>query len=458
VAETVINILPQKNEVKVAAPKIVAKEDAPKVNVQKNTEAPQVAAETKISSTAPVVPKEIIIYSNKANQESVQPLAATVANTSPTSENYVTVDAATGVATLQGIKIIGTVDFTGAEVRGLRQTVVNNYSSGAPMVVYNSTTKENETWQTLSGQTGGVSNFWSVGKDLTVGQNASVASILTVGTASSNGSLTVNGAATITGATTFSGATTLSGASTLSSDLTVNGNTTLGDSSGDTVTINGRLSTLNVSDGSTTSSLSKNSFYIAADSSNALGKFYVDSSGNVSASGTITSVGGITMSGHLNPSSENLYDVGSSSTQWRYGNFQGGLLVADGSNTSTLVNTSLIIAQGSGNNLGKFYIDSSGNTFTSGTLQTTGSILTYGNVTSTGNIYPASNAEASLGGFGAAFNNVFASGTVYGNAANFTGNVTLGDNAGDSITIGGKVDAGPSLLPLSANATASSEL
>ncbi|MFA5175561.1 MAG: hypothetical protein WC430_04080, partial [Patescibacteria group bacterium] len=42
-----------------------------------------------------------------------------------------------------------------------------------------------------------------------------------------------------------------------------------------------------VSDGSTTSTLTKNSLTIAKDSSNALGKFYIDASGNVSVSGTI---------------------------------------------------------------------------------------------------------------------------------------------------------------------------
>ena len=94
---------------------------------------------------------------------------------------------------------------------------------------------------------------------------------------------------------------------------------------GDIVTINGRLSTLNVSDGSTTTSTLTRNSQGSGDSSNAVGKFYVDSDGNVTASGTINSLGGTTFGGHLNPASDNLYDIGASSTQWRYGNFQGGL-------------------------------------------------------------------------------------------------------------------------------------
>lgn len=47
---------------------------------------------------------------------------------------------------------------------------------------------------------------------------------------------------------------------------------------------NGNITT---NDGTTSSTLTKNSLIIAKDSSNGLGKFYVDSSGNVSASGTI---------------------------------------------------------------------------------------------------------------------------------------------------------------------------
>ncbi|MEK9183375.1 MAG: hypothetical protein AAB849_02600 [Patescibacteria group bacterium] len=376
VAETVINILSKKNSVKIVAPKPAVKKAVQKSAVKENAVTPASAVEVNVlpivpivvqkektkKQSVPIVSKEIIIYSNKANQESVQPLVATAVKASTFGNsvfetikskgdvsvgNEIVIDAATGIATLKGIKIIGTVDFTGADVKGFKQTVVNNYSSGAPMVVYNSTTKENETWQNLSGNAGGVSTHWSVGKDLTVGQNATVASGLTIGTASANGSLTVNGATTITGATTFSSALTLSSGATLSGDLTVNGNTTLGDAAGDTITVNGRLSTLNVSNGSTTSSLARNSFYIGDTAGTGYGVFYIDSSGNTSVSGTV------------NLSNTTLGVVSSTAANLR--------LAADGGNQLELWT----------NAVKRFYINSSGNAFASGTLQVTNTSTLY---------------------------------------------------------------------------------
>ncbi len=114
--------------------------------------------------------------------------------------------------------------------------------------------------------------------------------------------------------------------------------------------------------GTTTTTLDYQSLILGQATGFKKGKFYVDSSGNVSASGTLA------ITGHFTPYTDNLYDIGSSSTQWRYGNFQGGLLVADGTTTGTLSNNSLIIAQGSSDNLGKFYVDSSGNVSASGSL------------------------------------------------------------------------------------------
>ena len=117
------------------------------------------------------------------------------------------------------------------------------------------------------------------------------------------------------------------------------------------------------------STYSGNLFTIRKEGSS---RFYVDNSGNVNASGTL-SAAAMSIAGNLNPASDNLYDIGSSSTQWRYGNFQGGLLVADGTTTSTLSNNSLILGQTSGSNVGKFYVDTSGNTSVSGTLTVFGS-------------------------------------------------------------------------------------
>ncbi|OGH72491.1 MAG: hypothetical protein A3I93_02435, partial [Candidatus Magasanikbacteria bacterium RIFCSPLOWO2_02_FULL_43_22] len=95
----------------------------------------------------------------------------------------------------------------------------------------------------------------------------------------------------------------------------------------------------------------------------------VDSSGNISTSGTLATFSNATIGGHLYPFSDNLYDVGASSTQWRYGNFQGGILAANGSTTSTLLNNSLTVGQASSYNSGKFNLDSSGNLSASGTIK-----------------------------------------------------------------------------------------
>ncbi|MEK7508252.1 MAG: hypothetical protein AAB568_00130, partial [Patescibacteria group bacterium] len=110
--------------------------------------------------------------------------------------------------------------------------------------------------------------------------------------------------------------------------------------------------------------------------------------GNAVSVGTTLNVGGATVlsstlavTGSITPGSDNLYDIGASSTQWRYGNFQQGLLIADGSNTSTLTKNSLILTQGASDILGKFYVDSSGNVSASGTLTATGATVLNGAVT-----------------------------------------------------------------------------
>ncbi|MFA5166889.1 MAG: hypothetical protein WC449_06390, partial [Candidatus Paceibacterota bacterium] len=101
-------------------------------------------------------------------------------------------------------------------------------------------------------------------------------------------------------------------------------------------------------DGSTTSTLTKNSLILGQTSSIAKGKFYVDSTGNLSASGTITAFGSQTSSSSIFDSDE------------------------------------LILGKGTGYTQGMFHVDSNGNTNTSGTL-------TIGNAYSSGaqslNIY-----------------------------------------------------------------------
>ncbi|MEK9183343.1 MAG: hypothetical protein AAB849_02435 [Patescibacteria group bacterium] len=140
----------------------------------------------------------------------------------------------------------------------------------------------------------------------------------------------------------------------------------------------------------------------------------IDSSGNFSASGTLATFGNATVGGHLYPSSDNLYDLGASSTQWRYGNFQGGLLVANSINTSTLSHNSLIIGQRINTyGVGYFYVDSSGNVSASGTL------AAFGNTTLSGSLSVTSNTSSLrslyLSSLTAAPN--VAAGTLYFNSA-----------------------------------------
>lgn len=140
---------------------------------------------------------------------------------------------------------------------------------------------------------------------------------------------------------------------------------------------------------------------------------------NVSVGGTLSVAGVSTLSGNLLPGTDNLYNIGASSTQWQYGNFQAGVLVGNGSNTSTLAKASLIVGEAANYNMGKFYVDSSGNVSASGTLGVTGAVTlsdalaVTGNTTLTGHLYAAANNSKNIGAYGTAFANVYASSTVY---------------------------------------------
>ncbi|MFA5128334.1 MAG: hypothetical protein WC457_05100, partial [Patescibacteria group bacterium] len=205
--------------------------------------------------------------------------------------------------------------------------------------------------------------------------------------------------------------------------------------------------------GTASSTLAGNSFKLATDSSNAVGKFYVDSSGNVNASGTIylkgtnptTIYGNGTVSTfgssitvpdntYVGFGGANIYIQGSAAAGFGMGtNGVGRLLVAadgtlkagtsltnpfltvkttgnvdisDGTATSTITKNTLLLGKITDYNLGKFYVDSSGN------VNTSGSIKTFGNITSTGHIYPASNNAVDLGSYGYAFKDIYASGTL----------------------------------------------
>ncbi|MDD4477319.1 MAG: hypothetical protein PHY40_04175, partial [Patescibacteria group bacterium] len=72
-------------------------------------------------------------------------------------------------------------------------------------------------------------------------------------------------------------------------------------------------------DGATTSTLTKNSLTIAGSSSDVLGKLYIDSSGNISASGTLNSYGAATLRNGLTLSGAGLamtgLDIGTASAR-----------------------------------------------------------------------------------------------------------------------------------------------
>ncbi|MBI4427480.1 MAG: hypothetical protein HY569_03300 [Candidatus Magasanikbacteria bacterium] len=317
------------------------------------TEKPtQSTVQTKKTATAVASKPQLTVYSNKTEKitSTSAKASADKQNTdedqkSSLAETKTVTDTANEITTLKDVKIIGTVDFTGATVTGLQQTVVNNYSSGPSMTVYNEKDKKNEEWTMVSGAGGGVSHGFSVGTNLSVGKSSDSTSgditatknitaggnitasgsgtfgSLTMSSIAASGNSSVSGTLQVTNTTTlyndllvgttaaghltgtnnllvngqseFDGTSWFDGSLRASSTLLSTGNvtfygdTTLGDAAGDAITINGRLGTINISDGSTTSSLSKNSFYVGDTANNGIGKFYVDSSGNVSASGTL---------------------------------------------------------------------------------------------------------------------------------------------------------------------------
>ncbi|MBI2443821.1 MAG: hypothetical protein HYV42_01090, partial [Candidatus Magasanikbacteria bacterium] len=295
-------------------------------------------------------------------------------------------DATEAKAILKGLRVTGVVDFTGATVTGL-PTVP------PPVVVYNQTTRQQETWNSVSAQVGGVTNDFSVGRNLKVDNQVTAVGGVTVGdTTTNNGNLTVNGTATLSGPVTLSNATTIGGS------LTVNGSATLGDSTGDSVTLNGRVGTINISDGTnSTTTITRNSLAVAANTSgsNALGVFYVDSTGLTSASGSVRTFGNVTSSGHIYPAANNTVDLGAYGTAFRslYASttLQVGAAAASttvagnnfslGNNTSStaLTGSSFVLGAGTNYNRGVFFVDNSAGNF--GNVSTSGTLNVYGNTT-----------------------------------------------------------------------------
>ena len=130
--------------------------------------------------------------------------------------------------------------------------------------------------------------------------------------------------------------------------------------------------------GSTTGTLKANQLILGKSTSFLEGNFNVDISGNTSASGSLKVYGNsdcsnVTTGKLLYTALTGLFSCGTDQTGG--GSFDGRLAspnifqVTDGTTTSTLTANTLSISTSSVNNLGLFFVDSSGNTSVSGTLQ-----------------------------------------------------------------------------------------
>ncbi len=88
-----------------------------------------------------------------------------------------------------------------------------------------------------------------------------------------------------------------------------------------------------------------------------------------------TTLATTTFTGNLLVNVGNQYDIGASSTQWRYLNLRQGMLIGDGSTTTTIDATQIRFREASGFALGRFYVDSSGNISASGTITAASNFL-----------------------------------------------------------------------------------
>src|SRR3989338_1057395 len=201
----------------------------------------------------------------------------------------------------------------------------------------------------------------------------------------------------------------------------------------------------------TTSTLTSSLFKLGTTSGFGAGRFYVDASGNVSASGTFRSFGSVTTTGHLYPATNDTYDLGAYGAAWRNIYASGTLYLTDDFFiTTSTASTTLLSTVGT---ITKFHSDA-----TTGANDGIGASLLWdledenGVATNTaridvvadntattsfqtsiefyqkldnaytlskvldidsGNTLPGSNNAYDLGTFGVAWNDIFASGTSY---------------------------------------------
>lgn len=262
----------------------------------------------------------------------------------------------------------------------------------------------------------------------TIGDAISVGTTLTVG-----GATTISGAATLSSTLSVSGLSTLTGgfvssaSSSIGSSLNVTGNLNASSSlfvSGSSVLLG------NVGIGFSPTGAAQ--LHVQATSTTAIPLIVQDSNSGVifkassstvlAFSGSLTNglinaleVGGTKLGGVVLPGG-GLFSIYRNSTNIAMQIGSGTLDFGDGTVSSSYSGSSgITLNQQSGFNLGKLYIDNSGNFSASGTVRAYSNIL------------PGVNATPNIGAYGKAFGSVFASGTLsVGGAAGATTTVNLG--------------------------------
>lgn len=211
------------------------------------------------------------------------------------------------------------------------------------------------------------------------------------------GAATLGSTLAVTGVTTLTGNTFVTGTLQSTGAVTAYGNVTLGDTVSDSIVITGKLGTIYISNGSTTSTLTNNSLILGEITGYNLGKFSVDSSGNLTTSGTIviTGTGATSLGGNL--------AVTGAAT------FNGHSTLGDATTTDRIflnarVGSSIIPTADNSIDLGEFS-RAYKNIYASSTAYLAG-------VTST-QISPWANNASDFGNYGFAYKDVFASGTAY---------------------------------------------
>lgn len=191
--------------------------------------------------------------------------------------------------------------------------------------------------------------------------------------------------------------------------------------------------------------------------------FWVSNSGNVAASGTlqvtgvstftgaITATGGLTSGADLVSDTNNTDSLGGN-IAWKNVYASGTIFTAGLTNygnsaitgtlqvTGATTLTGALVANGNVD-LGSDIDDTvSILGYVDANLHASSSLLVTGATTST-DIMPFTAATYNLGNFVDNWKNVYSSGTIYGAAANFDGNVDLGDAITDTITLSGYIDS-----------------